>query len=329
MKFKATASVFAGVAFSQALAVLIAYLTKPITIISVNPNGSVTAIINDTATQVPASNITSRMVVQSISPFGLGPLGSLLVSAGLVVGSLVAAFALVYLLRKGYMSYVIAVLLGVATFLLNYYMLAFALGYSSAVAFVVPLLFAGFIAAYALYPARFRGLLLALANVLVLLNGAELGFFLGVSFQRLTVIFLAFLFSAYDFYSVFRGPISRMLGRPSARPSGQEEAVARPERSFLGPMMVNFGEVEMGLGDITFYSMMPTAVYAEGLGLPLTLLEVLLIDVGVGITLLLLRKIRPLPGLPVPLILGVLVFLARPRERQKLNGALTRDIWSG
>ena len=310
MKVKGIALIFGGITFSQLFAVIIAYLTKPITIVSINPDGNVTAIVNSTTESLPASNITSHMIVQSISPFGLGAFGSLLVSATLVIGSLVAAFLLVLLLRRGYINYVISGILGVATFLLSYYVVSFFLGYYSAISIGVPLVFASIIAAYGLYPRRFRGWLQLLVNVLVLLNGAELGFFLAVSFQKLTIIFLAFLFSAYDFYSVFRGPISRMLGKPSARAEDQEEVVERPERGFLGPMLVNFGEIEMGLGDITFYSMMPTAIFAEGMGMGLTLLEMLLIDVGVAATLVLLRKVRPLPGLPIPLLLGVIAFLA-------------------
>jgi len=310
MKAKSLSLVFIGVTASQLFAMLVAYLSKPISVVSVNTNGSVSIYANDTVEQVAPSNLTSHMVVQVISPFGLGPLGSLLVSASLVVGSLLAAFLMVLALRKGYINYVVAGVLGAATFTLNYYIVSYAFGYLSVAPLLTATVLAAFMVFYALRPLRFKGWLAVLANAVVLLNGAELGLFLAVSFQRMTIIFLAFVFSAYDFYSVFRGPISKMLGRPTSRPGpGPEEAVERPERNLLGPMLVNFGEVEMGLGDITFYSMMPAAIFTEGMGLGAAIVEVLLIDVGIAATLALLRKVRPLPGLPIPLLLGLLGFL--------------------
>ncbi|MGC8673617.1 MAG: hypothetical protein ACP5TI_00560 [Thermoprotei archaeon] len=313
MKTKPSLLIFMGITFSQLFAVAMAYLSKPISIISINPNGSLTVYTNSTVKQVSPSNLTSHLPVQAISPFGVGVLGSFLVSIALVLGSLVAAFLMVIALRKGYMTYVVAGVLGAATFLLNYYIDSFLFGYVSPLSVGIPVFLSGLIVIYSLMPSKFRGLLYLLANVVVLLNGAELGFFLAVSFQKMTVIFLAFVFSAYDFYSVFRGPISRMLGRPTSAPEpGLEEAVQKPEKKLLGPMMVNFGQVEMGLGDITFYSMMPTAIYMAGMGLIPVFLEVLLIDFGVALTLILLKKIRPLPGLPIPLLLGVVAFFLRP-----------------
>ncbi|MGC9174698.1 MAG: hypothetical protein ACP5GO_02460 [Thermoprotei archaeon] len=320
MKTKGLALIFGGITFSQLFALMIAYFAKPITVLSINPNGTVTAIVNSTAENLSSSNISSHMVVQAISPFGVGALGSLVVSASLVLGSLIMAFILVLLLRKGYINYVISAILGTASFLLNYYVLSFFFGYVSLISIGVPFSLAVIIAAYGLYPRRFRGWPQLLVNFLVLINGAELGFFLAASFEKLTVVFLAFLFSAYDFYSVFRGPISRMLGRPGPRGQDMVEVTEKPERGFLGPMLVNFGEVEMGLGDITFYSMMPTAIFVEGMGTGAVALEILLIDVGVAATLLLLRKIRPLPGLPIPLLLGLVAYLLRGRPSQKLNG---------
>jgi len=310
VKSRTTLGVFGGITAAQLLALGVAYVTKPVTIAAPpSQNGSVPIYVKGTVKSVSASNLTNRMPVEGISLFGFGALSSVATAGLLVLVSLAAAFAFAFLFRRGGVRFLVGGVFALASFSLNWYVLYYLLPASLwPVSLGFPAAVAVLMAAYSIRPEKFRGKALIVANAVVIGTGAELGLFLSSSFPKLTVLALAVLFSLYDFYSVFRGPISRMLGPPSRGTEGMAKSV-RPAAAELGPMMVNFGDLQMGLGDVTFYSMMPAAVYVNGMGLSFVLAEILLIDLGVYLTIRLLKKIRPLPGLPIPLLLGALVLL--------------------
>jgi len=79
-------------------------------------------------------------------------------------------------------------------------------------------------------------------------------------------------------------------------------------------MSIRAGEFTLGLGDVVFYTMLPSMPLAQlAAGSPsLTVLAwafvtLAVMDVGVVATLFLLSKKRLLPGLPIPMMLGILV----------------------
>ena len=71
-------------------------------------------------------------------------------------------------------------------------------------------------------------------------------------------------------------------------------------------MSVKAGEFTLGLGDIVFYTMLPSlAIYR--FGLVQSFYAMVAIDIGMVLTLYLLSMRRLLPGVPIPMLLGVLV----------------------
>lgn len=134
-----------------------------------------------------------------------------------------------------------------------------------------------------------------LSTSLLALVGAEVGSFFALTLPLYTALFLPVAFSLYDIYAVFRGPLKQLIST--------DATVA------LVGMSIKAGEFTLGLGDIVFYTMLPSLALAY-LPLAAPVETILAIDVGVVVTLYLLSKKRLLPGLPIPMLLGLLVLAA-------------------
>jgi hypothetical protein len=132
------------------------------------------------------------------------------------------------------------------------------------------------------------------ALILTGLLSAEVGSYFASAIPILTAILLPLGFAAYDVYTVFRGPLKTLIN-------------TLPEES-LTTMASKIGDFSIGTGDTVFYAMVPALGYYQ-FGFGSAFLALLAVDAGVVITLYLLSKARLLPGLPIPMGLGVAVLL--------------------
>jgi hypothetical protein len=132
------------------------------------------------------------------------------------------------------------------------------------------------------------------ALILTGLLSAEVGSYFASAIPILTAILLPLGFALYDVYTVFRGPLKTLIN-------------TLPEES-LTTMASKIGDFSIGTGDTVFYAMVPALAYYQ-FGFGSAFLAILAVDVGVVITLYLLSKARLLPGLPIPMGLGVAVLL--------------------
>jgi len=129
-----------------------------------------------------------------------------------------------------------------------------------------------------------------ISSAVLALLSAEVGSYFATTLPLLTALLFPIAFSLYDFYAVFRGPL--------------KELIAAAPASALGVVSVKAGEFTIGLGDTVFYSMLPSlAIYQ--LNLLGTAITVASVDAGMVLTLYLLTKKKLLPGLPIPMVLGV------------------------
>jgi hypothetical protein len=140
-----------------------------------------------------------------------------------------------------------------------------------------------------------------LSTIVIAFVGAEVGSFFA-TLPLKTALLLPVAFSVYDIYAVFRGPLKSLLG------TGEKVA--------LVGMSIRAGSFTLGLGDVVFYTMLPSLPLAQlvahsSMTVAATWAFVTLgvMDVGVVATLLLLSRRRLLPGLPIPMVLGVLVLI--------------------
>jgi presenilin-like A22 family membrane protease len=133
-----------------------------------------------------------------------------------------------------------------------------------------------------------------LSTSILALVGAEVGSFFAETLSPYTALALPVAFSIYDIYAVFKGPLKQLVG-------------TAPGIALVG-MSIKAGEFTLGLGDIVFYTMLP-ALALFRVGTAAAIGTSLAIDAGVVVTLFLLSKRKLLPGLPIPMLLGVAAFL--------------------
>ncbi len=139
------------------------------------------------------------------------------------------------------------------------------------------------------------------APIITGLLSAEVGSVFASTIPVLTALLLAGAFSVYDIYAVFRGPLKQLVNTAPAQA--------------LTAVTSRVGEFTLGTGDTIFYSMLPAIAFLQGVSataqynVPLALATMVAIDVGVMITLFLLSRSRMLPGLPIPMALGLATLL--------------------
>ena len=238
----------------------------------------------------------------SYAPAGTTPAGSVLNALLLVAFAFVLTVALVWLLKRKMVISFKVVIFGSVAFS------AFVLTLYTADAFAVNFLPAGMELPFAFGVPT--AIVLALAYVIFFKNrvwlatailafvGAEVGSFFAETLGFWTALALPVAFAVYDIYAVFKGPLKALIG-------------TNPGVALVG-MSIKAGEFTLGLGDVVFYSLLPSLAFAQfdgSFGIAPALLTILAIDVGMVITLYLLSRRRLLPGLPIPMLLGVLVIV--------------------
>ena len=126
-------------------------------------------------------------------------------------------------------------------------------------------------------------------NVAVICLGGALGVFFGNFIPFLSgVLILAFL-AVYDVFAVYYGPVGK---------------IAHLGLDQLQGLSYSFKEVQMGLGDLVFYSML-SGIMLFNFGLISWLVSLVGILVGSFFTLVMLEKKGIFPGLPFPILLGL------------------------
>ncbi len=243
--------------------------------------------------------LASNIGPYQVTPFPEG-VGSLVNGLYFVILAGIGA-TLLYLLIKRRKMRVISLITGfaltAAALLLSivYLSAGFSLlGVDSSTALILTVILAGIITVIADWTIfKIKG---KAANTTILLLGGALGAFLGISIPLASgILILAFL-AVYDIFAVYRGPVGKIAQ------SGLEQ---------LRGLSFSFRDVQMGLGDLTFYSMLTCLVLANAgptLAYALAFCAASTIGVLIGVLLVLkmLEKRGMFPGLPFPVLLGLL-----------------------
>lgn len=145
-------------------------------------------------------------------------------------------------------------------------------------------------------------------NIGLLIFGALIGSFLGLVLPTWTSFLLLIGLSIYDIFAVFKGPIKKIIEL------NEEKNKEFCEVSYALP------DYEIGLGDLTFYSMLACSTLRVGYNtsfinewgllaifLP-CIMSIIGIIIGALITFKLLEKKEILPGLPISILLGIGLF---------------------
>ena len=130
-------------------------------------------------------------------------------------------------------------------------------------------------------------------NVAVIGMGGALGIFFGFEITLWTAVLILVFLAVYDVFAVYRGPVGKI-----AQSSGGLED--------LQGLSYDFRDIQMGLGDLVFYSMLVGTMFFS---FPSSLLPCLFSVVGIMagsiITFFILEHKAIFPGLPFPIMLGL------------------------
>lgn len=119
--------------------------------------------------------------------------------------------------------------------------------------------------------------------------GGALGTFLGFSLPTASAVLVLSALAVYDVYAVYHGSVGKIAQ------SGIDQ---------LRGLSFSFKDVQMGLGDLTFYSMLSGHMFLN-FGLIPCLVSMAGILTGCVISFRMLEKKSMFPGLPFPIFLGL------------------------
>jgi presenilin-like A22 family membrane protease len=125
---------------------------------------------------------------------------------------------------------------------------------------------------------------------IILIFGGSVGSLLGASIPVYSAVFILLLLAVYDIVAVFRGPIGKLAAR------GLEQ---------LPGTSLSFKTVSIGLGDLTFYSMLISRFFIS-YGWKACAAASIGVLFGSYISLKMLERKGMFPGLPFSVLLGLL-----------------------
>lgn len=126
-------------------------------------------------------------------------------------------------------------------------------------------------------------------NIAVVCLGGALGVFFGNYIPLLSAVLILAFLAVYDVFAVYYGPVGKIAHL------GLDE---------LKGLSYSFKDVQMGLGDLVFYSMLSGSMLFN-FGLISCLVSLIGILAGSFFTLVMLEKKGMFPGLPFPILLGL------------------------
>jgi presenilin-like A22 family membrane protease len=136
-------------------------------------------------------------------------------------------------------------------------------------------------------------------NIAVICIGGALGIFFGFAIPLWSAILILAFLAVYDVFAVYRGPVGKI-----AESSGGLDD--------LRGLSFSFKDVQMGLGDLVFYSMLTGAMFfsfinsaAFPYGFLPCIVAIIGIMVGSVVTFFMLERRGIFPGLPFPIMLGL------------------------
>ncbi len=236
--------------------------------------------------------LQSQVVLSPATVFPESGYGPLLNAAIFVLASSIGATTVLFLMRRNVYRVIrlfMAIAFSVLIFLLVvfYVELAFVIA-DIRISFAVSLLLASLATVFGLW-----GIFLRkdwLYDGVILVVGGAAGTLLGAAIPTISAVSILLLLAMYDVVSVFRGPIGKLAAR------GLENL---PGASF------SFRGITVGLGDLTFYSMLVSHVFLN-FGLAVCVAAIVGVLAGSFLSFKMVEKKDLFPGLPFSILFGLL-----------------------
>ncbi|MFX1259071.1 MAG: hypothetical protein ACFFAN_14525 [Promethearchaeota archaeon] len=145
-------------------------------------------------------------------------------------------------------------------------------------------------------------------NFIVLYLGLLVGALMGVIMPLWTTLAILIGISLWDIYAVKakKGPIKEMIDLASKENVKDDVSEAEIERKLKnGELIYDTSKLEIGIGDLAFYSMLTSSALILTGYLIVMILTSIAIIIGTGITIQGLKHNKILPGLPISIFLGI------------------------
>ena len=149
-----------------------------------------------------------------------------------------------------------------------------------------------------------------LSNIASFFACSELGCLFALMFSPPTLYLIPLFFLLYDLFAVFFGPLKILIKELKKGIKVKKKRKVKAKKGIsLGIFIANVGGFSIGSGDLVFYSLFASAAFLLG-NLPGLISMLLVLNAGILLNLILLARYKkPLPGLPIPLALGLIVLL--------------------
>jgi len=240
--------------------------------------------------------IKSQIGIPSVTPLpesGFGPI----LNAAIFVVLVAFGASMIYLFLKRKMRGVIRFLIGsaitVVTFFLSYVYLWMLLSILN-VADVGLLALVDGVLITVIVDLELFTLHNVGGEIIILGLGGALGTFLGAAIPTISAVLILLFLAVYDVVAVFRGPVGK---------------IATEGMDYLRGLSFSFRDIQMGLGDLTFYSMLVSNAWFS-YGAWAALGGIVGVLAGSFMSFKMLERKRMFPGLPFSIGLGLLgVFL--------------------
>ena len=236
--------------------------------------------------------LCSGTSLEAVTPLPDKGFGALL-NASLFVALAATGATLIYFVMRrfglGFVNFLIGFAFTTAVFLLSAFYLDIIFDILGFVGFgfeiLVLAVLTTFFADYCIFIAKKR-----VYGFIVICVGGALGALLGASIPTFSAFLILAFLAVYDVFAVFRGPVGK---------------IAKEGLSDLRGISLPFYEVEIGLGDLTFYALFVTHVLINFGQVPAVSVT-LGILVGCYLSLKMLEQKKLFPGLPFAIGLGFL-----------------------
>src|SRR5579875_1033457 len=245
------------------------------------------------------SQISTGEVPQAIDQ-GLIFLGAVLISTLIILYIIIKKQY--YLIRLIYISvFSLASFIFLALFLNPFY--DYAAHFSQNLSFALTLFINFSLSVFLIY-GIFYAKNTVLQNHALIVLSCIMGSILGEILQLIQLIIFILIFAVYDLVAVFVGTLKRIAKEiENAESALSTDGVY----SFTRGMFINIFNIEIGIGDLLFYSAI--AANLGLLGLIGFLYSFISITLGGIITIILAQKFKIFPGLPIPVFLTVLLVM--------------------
>ncbi|OLS19331.1 MAG: hypothetical protein HeimC2_41670 [Candidatus Heimdallarchaeota archaeon LC_2] len=158
---------------------------------------------------------------------------------------------------------------------------------------------------------------LGIRNMGLVISGLLAGRLIAIYLDFTSLIVISIVLIFYDIWNVFKGPLTKLIGKPTMRDQASINNPASFNHDVYLKQICSEGipvyisknsNVIIGLGDLFFFSalMYRALIIWDLLGILLSFTAIIL---GLLLTMKLLMYISPLPGLPIPVSFTLLIFL--------------------